>query len=100
MSLLGRQLHACEDLYEESLKRYSNQEAQHLLLPGTMIPRSLQTQSSLYVKPKLYGDIFAARRRGGDWRNAYLTMDLALRLFSHHNLNIGYCKLWSKQAST
>ena len=80
MSLLGRQLHACEDLYEESLKRCSNQEAQRLLLPGTMIPRSLQTQSSIYVEPKLYGDIFAARMRGGDWRNAYLTMDVALRL--------------------
>ena len=37
------------------------------------------SDSELHIR-KLYGDTFAARMRGGDWRNVYLTMDVALRI--------------------
>jgi len=78
---LGQPLCTCEGLYEEALKRCSDESNRQMLIPGAMIPKQLQTVRGLSHDRLLCVQIFAARLRRGDWRNAYLQLDTTLRMW-------------------
>ena len=70
-----------EDLYAEGLKRFPGVFAEYHLSPEAIVPDRSQPVAISNVPVLLLQGILTARLLAGDWHNAYLALDTALRLF-------------------
>ena len=70
-----------EDLYADALKRFPGVFAEYHLSPEAIVPDRNQPVAMTNVPVLLLQGILTARILAGDWRNAYLALDTALRLF-------------------
>jgi hypothetical protein len=70
-----------EDLYADALKRFPGVFAEYHLSPEAIVPDRSQPVAMTNVPMLLLQGILTARILAGDWRNAYLALDTALRLF-------------------
>lgn len=80
LAACGRGLAACEEVYAHGLKRFSAAFNEYHMSHGAL----LRNRDEITVLPKtsmtLQQGIIAARLTYGDWKNAYLGLDTALRL--------------------
>lgn len=80
LAVCGMGLTACEEVYAHGLKRFPGNFIEYHMSHGAL----LQNRDKLTTLPKtsmtLLQGIMAGRLTYGDWRNAYLALDTALRL--------------------
>jgi len=80
LAACGRGLESCEEVYAHGLKRFPGNFNKYHMSHGAL----LQNRDKLTILPRtsmtLMQGIVAARLTYGDWRNAYLGLDTALRL--------------------
>lgn len=69
-----------ETLYDRALIRFPGNFASYHLSPEAVVPDRGQPAFSKNVPISLLQGIFTARLLNGDWRNAYLALDVVLRL--------------------
>lgn len=70
-----------EDMYTEALSRFPGSFAEYHLSPEAVVPDRGQPTTLNGLPMSLLQGIMTARVSHGDWRNAYLGLDTALRLF-------------------
>ncbi|KAL1627280.1 hypothetical protein SLS56_006413 [Neofusicoccum ribis] len=70
-----------EAMYSEALRRFPGNFAEYHLSPEAMVPDRGQPVIIKGLPTSLLQGIMTARISLGDWRNAYLAFDTALRLF-------------------
>lgn len=70
-----------EAVYAEGLRRFPGNFAQYHLSPEAMVPDRGRPVEIKGLPTSLLQGIISARIERGDWRNAYLGFDTALRLF-------------------
>jgi tetratricopeptide (TPR) repeat protein len=75
----GESLERSEELYQQALKRFPDNFIEYHLSPVAIVPDRGQAMV-LPIPMTLLQGILTARVLAGDWRNAYLTFDTALRL--------------------
>ena len=76
----GESLQNLEDLYEEALAVDPGQFNGYHLSPGAIVTDKSQYASLSGIRLSLLQGILTARVLRGDWRNAYLALDTAIRL--------------------
>ncbi|KAI9720643.1 MAG: hypothetical protein M1812_002823 [Candelaria pacifica] len=81
MSYGGKTLPVLEDMYMEALKRFPGQFSEYHLSPGAIVMDPTQATAMAGTRMFLLQGIMTARVLHGDWRNAYLALDTALRLY-------------------
>ncbi|KAF2195742.1 hypothetical protein K469DRAFT_682004 [Zopfia rhizophila CBS 207.26] len=74
-------LPSLEDLYIQGLKRFPGTFAQYHLSPEAIIPDRTQPTTILGLPILLLQGILTARMMWRDWKNSYLALDTALRLY-------------------
>jgi tetratricopeptide (TPR) repeat protein len=79
LSHAGESLEELEELYRQALKRFPDNFIEYHLSPEAIVPDRGQ-QMLLQIPMTLLQGILTARVLAGDWRNAYLALDTALRL--------------------
>lgn len=77
----GEKLESLETLYNQALKRFPGTFTQYHLLPEAIVPDRSQPVTIRGLPMTLLQAITTARVLHGDWRNGYLGLDTALRLF-------------------
>lgn len=79
----GRQLRLpeLENLYLDALQRFPGTFAQYHLSPGAIVPNRSQPTVIASLPITLLQGILTARILYNDWKNAYLALDTALRLY-------------------
>lgn len=79
----GRQLRLpeLENLYLDALQRFPGTFAQYHLSPGAIVPNRSQPTAIANLPITLLQGILTARILNNDWKNAYLALDTALRLY-------------------
>ncbi|CBX95949.1 hypothetical protein IAQ61_004774 [Plenodomus lingam] len=70
-----------ESLYLDGLKRFPGTFAQYHLAPDAIVPDRTQPTTIAGIPMILLQGILTARILARDWRNAYLALDTALRLY-------------------
>jgi tetratricopeptide (TPR) repeat protein len=75
----GDSLEKSEELYQQALKRFPDNFIEYHLSPVAIVPDRGQAMV-LPIPMTLLQGILTARVLAGDWRNAYLAFDTALRL--------------------
>jgi hypothetical protein len=83
LAYAGEPLADLEELYKQALKRFPGTFAEYHLSPEAVVPDRGQSLTSIIrgIPILLLQGLFSARLLNGDWRNAYLAFDTALRLF-------------------
>jgi hypothetical protein len=76
----GRGLAICEQVYEYALKEFSANFNEYHMSHGAIVSRRDQPTMIPQTSTLLLQAIIKARFAYGDWRNAYLALDTALRL--------------------
>ena len=76
----GKDLEYCEAVYKHALTRFAIQFNEYHLSPGAILPDRAQHMDTSGTSLLLLQGILTARLLHRDWRNAYLTLDTALRL--------------------
>ncbi|KAI9832695.1 MAG: hypothetical protein M1838_005633 [Thelocarpon superellum] len=76
----GTSLHRLEELYLQALKRFPGTFSEYHLSPNAILLDRGQPTKLSGVSMSLLQGIITARLQHGDWRNAYLGLDTALRL--------------------
>ncbi|KAI9701800.1 MAG: hypothetical protein M1836_001144 [Candelina mexicana] len=77
----GESLTVLEEMYTEALNRFPGQFSEYHLSPGAIIANPKQATVMAGTRMFLLQGILTARVLHGDWRNAYLALDTALRLY-------------------
>ena len=77
----GRSLDYCEEVYMHALKRFPSHYNEYHMSHGALLPDRRQITTLKGVSIILLQGIVYARLLHGDWRNAYLGLDTALRLY-------------------
>ncbi len=77
----GESLPVLEEMYTEALKRFPGQFSEYHLSPGAILADPKQATFMAGTRMFLLQGILTARVLLGDWRNAYLALDTALRLY-------------------
>jgi len=81
LAYAGKSLVELEDIYRQALQRYPGTFAEYHLSPTAVVP-DRRKQTIIHGLPMtLLQGILTARLLHGDWQNAYLAFDTALRLF-------------------
>ncbi|MCJ1430814.1 hypothetical protein MMC27_000164 [Xylographa pallens] len=80
LSLYGQPLAYCEEVYAHGLKRFPESFNEYHLSPGAIVSQLDQPTRIPKTSMGLLQGIIKARLIHGDWRNAYLALDTALRL--------------------
>ncbi|OCK94300.1 uncharacterized protein K441DRAFT_611324 [Cenococcum geophilum 1.58] len=70
-----------EKIYSQALKRFPGYFAEYHLSPEAIVVDKTQPTSIPGLPMTLLQGILTARLLHGDWRNAYLALDVALRLY-------------------
>ncbi|KAJ4303415.1 hypothetical protein N0V90_002308 [Kalmusia sp. IMI 367209] len=70
-----------ESLYVDALKRFPGTFAEYHLSPDAIVPDRSQPVVIANLPVLLLQGILTARLRAGDWKNSYLALDTALRLY-------------------
>ncbi|KAJ4347246.1 uncharacterized protein N0V89_011186 [Didymosphaeria variabile] len=74
-------LYELENLYVDALKRFPGTFAEYHLSPDAIVPNRSQPTVIADVPVTLLQGILTARLLYNDWKNAYLALDTALRLY-------------------
>jgi hypothetical protein len=74
-------LPALEDLYQDALKRFPGTFAEYHLAPEAVVPDRSRPITIPGIPIALLQGILTARILNRDWKNAYLALDTALRLY-------------------
>ncbi|KAI9769180.1 MAG: hypothetical protein M1839_003784 [Geoglossum umbratile] len=77
----GRPLHYLESLYTQALKRYPGAFSEYHLSPQAIVQDPSRPSITPGSRLLLLQGVLTARLIHGDWRNAYLALDTALRLY-------------------
>ncbi|MCJ1287698.1 hypothetical protein MMC26_007050 [Xylographa opegraphella] len=80
LALYGQPLAYCEEVYSHGLKRFPESFNEYHLSPGAIVSQLDQPTRIRKTSMGLLQGIIRARLIHGDWRNAYLALDTALRL--------------------
>ncbi|MCJ1316375.1 hypothetical protein MMC15_001696 [Xylographa vitiligo] len=80
LALYGQPLAYCEEVYSHGLKRFPESFNEYHLSPGAIVSQLDQPTRSPKTSMGLLQGIIKARLIHGDWRNAYMALDTALRL--------------------
>ncbi|MCJ1383318.1 hypothetical protein MMC17_006431 [Xylographa soralifera] len=80
LALYGQPLAYCEEVYSHGLKRFPESFNEYHLSPGAIVSQLDQPTRIPKTSMGLLQGIIKARLIHGDWRNAYLALDTALRL--------------------
>ena len=80
LALYGQPLAYCEEVYSHGLKRFPESFNEYHLSPGAIVTQLDQPTRIRKTSMGLLQGIMKARLIHGDWRNAYLALDTALRL--------------------
>ena len=80
LAVFGKDLSYCEAVYAHALKRFPKNFNEYHLSHGAIVPFRGEPTVLLGTSMVLLQGIMTARLIHGDWRNAYLTLDTALRL--------------------
>lgn len=80
LAYAGEPLAELETLYQQALIRFPGNFTSYHLSPEAVVPDRGQPASHAKIPILLLQGIFTARLLNGDWRNAYLAFDVALRL--------------------
>ncbi|MCJ1294595.1 hypothetical protein MMC34_006153 [Xylographa carneopallida] len=80
LALYGQPLAYCEEVYSHGLKRFPESFNEYHLSPGAIVSQLDQPTRIPKTSMGLVQGIIKARLIHGDWRNAYLALDTALRL--------------------
>ncbi|MCJ1395189.1 hypothetical protein MMC18_008072 [Xylographa bjoerkii] len=80
LALYGQPLAYCEEVYSHGLRRFPESFNEYHLSPGAIVSQLDQPTMIPKTSMGLLQGIIKARLIHGDWRNAYLAMDTALRL--------------------
>ncbi|KAF2274640.1 uncharacterized protein EI97DRAFT_421753 [Westerdykella ornata] len=74
-------LHTLEELYHDALKRFPGTFAEYHLSPEAVVPDRAQPTNIPGIPMALLQGILTVRILNRDWKNAYLALDTALRLY-------------------
>ncbi|KAF2495392.1 hypothetical protein BU16DRAFT_486875 [Lophium mytilinum] len=74
-------LESLEELYEEGLTRFPSTFAEYHMSPEAVLPDRTQLTTIAGLPVTLLQGILTARLVRGDWKNAYLALDVAFRLY-------------------
>lgn len=77
-------LQELEELYVDGLKRFPGTFAEYHLSPEAVVPDRTQPTTIPGIPMALLQGILTARMLSRDWKNAYLALDTALRLYPAH----------------
>ena len=80
LAVYGKSLSYCEEVYDHAVKRFPTAFNEYHLSHGAILPHRGLPVQLLGTSMTLLQGILTARLIHGDWRNAYLTLDTALRL--------------------
>ena len=80
LTVYGKSLSYCEEVYLHALKRFPTDFNEYHLSPSAILPRQHKPILLKGTSLLLLQGIMQARLSHGDWRNAYLALDTALRL--------------------
>ncbi|MCJ1399228.1 hypothetical protein MMC11_002430 [Xylographa trunciseda] len=80
LAIYGQPLAYCEEVYSHGLKRFPESFNEYHLSPGAIVLQLDQPTRIRKTSMGLLQGIIKARLTHGDWRNAYLALDTALRL--------------------
>ena len=80
LTVYGKSLSYCEEVYLHALKRFPTDFNEYHLSPSAILPRQHKPSLLKGTSLLLLQGIMQARLSHGDWRNAYLALDTALRL--------------------
>ena len=80
LAAYGKNLSYCEQVYQHALKRFPSNFNEYHLSPGAISSRREEPTAISGTSMILLQGITQARLFHGDWRNAYLALDTALRL--------------------
>ncbi|KAI9767477.1 MAG: hypothetical protein M1840_005706 [Geoglossum simile] len=81
LAYYGKPLHYLESLYTQALKRYPGAFSEYHLSPQAIVQDPSRPSIAPGSRLLLLQGILTARLVHGDWRNAYLALDTALRLY-------------------
>ncbi|KAI9824911.1 MAG: hypothetical protein M1832_001516 [Thelocarpon impressellum] len=81
LAFSGEPLEDLEVLYAQAMKLFPGDFSEYHLSPGAIVPDRRQPTIISGVRMSLLQGILTARLLHGDWRNAYLALDTALRLY-------------------
>ncbi|KAH0537868.1 hypothetical protein FGG08_005420 [Glutinoglossum americanum] len=81
LAYYGKPLHHLESLYIEALRRYPGAFSEYHLSPQAIVTDPSRPSNAPGSRLVLLQGILTARALHGDWRNAYLALDTALRLY-------------------
>jgi hypothetical protein len=74
-------LESLEELYMDGLKRFPGTYAEYHLSPEAVVPDRTQSTTIPGIPIAMLQAILTARLLSRDWKNAYLALDTALRLY-------------------
>ena len=80
LTFYGKDLEYCEAVYKHALTRFAIHFNEYHLSPGAILPDRAQYMVTSGTSMGLLQGILTARLLRRDWRNAYLTLDTALRI--------------------
>ncbi|SLM41122.1 hypothetical protein LPUS_12042 [Lasallia pustulata] len=80
LTFYGKDLEYCEAVYKHALTRFAVHFNEYHLSPGAILPDRAQYMITSGTSMGLLQGILTARLLHRDWRNAYLTLDTALRI--------------------
>lgn len=80
LAYYGKDLEYCEAVYKHALTRFAIHFNEYHLSPGAIVPDRAQHMITAGTSMQLLQGILTARLLRRDWRNAYLTLDTALRI--------------------
>ncbi|MCJ1353955.1 MAG: hypothetical protein MMC33_003942 [Icmadophila ericetorum] len=81
LATYGQDLEYCESVYSHALKRFPRNFNEYHLSHGAILPNRSEPVQIPGTNMVLVQGITKARLVHGDWRNAYLALDTALRLY-------------------
>ncbi|KAI9868629.1 MAG: hypothetical protein M1813_004479 [Trichoglossum hirsutum] len=81
LAYYGKPLHYLETLYAQALKRYPGAFSEYHLSPQSIVKDLSRPSNAPGSRMILLQGILTARAIHGDWRNAYLTLDTAMKLY-------------------
>lgn len=80
LAYYGKDLEYCEAVYKHALTRFATHFNEYHLSPGAILPDRAEHLTTPGTSMQLLQGILTARLLHRDWRNAYLTLDTALRI--------------------
>lgn len=80
LACFGKDLEYCEAVYKHALTRFAIHFNEYHLSPGAILPDRAEHLNAPWTSMQLLQGILTARLLHRDWRNAYLTLDTALRI--------------------